>query len=219
MNVLLTCDNCGSVFECKHKERLERKNHFCCKSCEGEYRKKNNPNNKTCPVCGKIFYLKPSHAKRFNKQGNCCSTRCLGILRKELYQGENNPNFGNRGEKNPIWKSDSRISSYGHVLIRMPNHPFANCDGFVFEHRIVAEEYLLNESNSVLVDGKRFLNPKLVVHHKDGNRQNNSPSNLQIMTLSEHTTMHQKLNRLASQNSVKSVKAKGEAHANTENPQ
>ena len=43
----------------------------------------------------------------------CCSYECMGIYRKTKYKGENNPNFGNRGSQNPIWKSDKRISSYG----------------------------------------------------------------------------------------------------------
>lgn len=39
-----------------------------------------------------------------------------------------------------------------------------------------------------------YLNRKLsmfeIVHHKDGNPSNNDISNLQIMTLEEHTSLH-----------------------------
>ena len=45
---------------------------------------------------------------------------------------------------------------------------------------------------------ERTLERKLVkgevVHHKDLNRYNNSPLNLQVMTRSEHATLHAKLN-------------------------
>ena len=36
----------------------------------------------------------------------------------------------------------------------------------------------------------RDLTKDEVVHHKDGNPQNNMPSNLMIMTRSEHTRLH-----------------------------
>ena len=36
----------------------------------------------------------------------------------------------------------------------------------------------------------RPLEESEVVHHKDGNPHNNKPSNLQVMTRSEHTRLH-----------------------------
>lgn len=53
------------------------------------------------------------------------------------------------------------------------------------EHRIVAEEML-----------GRPLKKGEIVHHKDGNKQNNSPENLEIMTQSEHAAIHSVKNRL-----------------------
>lgn len=38
----------------------------------------------------------------------------------------------------------------------------------------------------------RDLQPDEVVHHIDGNKQNNKPSNLQVMTRSEHNKLHMK---------------------------
>jgi len=34
-----------------------------------------------------------------------------------------------------------------------------------------------------------------VVHHKDGNKQNNRPSNLRVMSRSEHSSLHAKKRR------------------------
>lgn len=52
-------------------------------------------------------------------------------------------------------------------------------DGDRPEHRILVEKVL----------GRR-LNQDEVVHHKDRNKKNNSLSNLQVMTRSEHTALH-----------------------------
>lgn len=185
------CDNCGKDVEIHHKDRLNRKNIFCCKTCEGEYRKKHNPNYIPCPICGKLFYVKP-HLRTGN---NCCSHECMGKLREYIYLGENNPNFGNRGSLNPIWKSDERILTYGYKKIRCQNHPFKCYDGFVFEHRLVAEKYLLNDYNSITIDGEKYLSSKFIVHHIDFNKLNNNVTNLCVMPRRLHSSFHKSLYR------------------------
>ena len=65
-------------------------------------------------------------------------------------------------------------------------------------------DHAMYEYNAMKVKGKRIdehrlivqkrlgrkLDRKEVVHHKDGDRRNNDPDNLQLMTLSEHTKLH-----------------------------
>ena len=188
---IVPCENCGQDVEIRHKHRLEAKHICCSKKCMSELIKKNNPNYIPCIICGTLFYCKPS--KR-SKNGNCCSKECLARHRHTLFIGENNPNYGNRGSQNPIWKSDEKLYPYGYKLIRIPEHPFANCDGFVFEHRLIAEKYLLTEENTVVINGDKYLSPDYVVHHKDQNRLNNDVENLEIMTLKEHQSLHNKAN-------------------------
>ena len=133
--------------------------------------------------------------------------------KKIAYRGSGNHQYGLKGDKNSSWKSDDRISVYGYRLVRCLDHPFRNCDGFVFEHRLVAEKYLLNEENSVIIDGKRYLSPDLDVHHKDRNRLNNDPDNLEILTRSDHMKKHfaeRREEKSASLNSGKSVKPKSQ---------
>lgn len=45
----------------------------------------------------------------------------------------------------------------------------------------------------------RKLGPDEVVHHIDGDKRNNSPSNLKVMTRSEHSRYHAKLAAFFSQ--------------------
>lgn len=122
---------------------------------------------------------------------NYCSIKCLGERRKELYKGSNNPNAFCRI---PI---GNKIQHCGYYWIYMPSHPFATKSGYIREHRLIAEYYLLTEENSVLIDNKKYLSPKFEVHHKDLNKLNNNKDNLQVLTKSEHQKLHWELRKTA----------------------
>lgn len=83
------------------------------------------------------------------------------------------------GQRNPSWKGGRILDKYGYILLRMPNHPDAGSLGYVREHRFVMEQVL----------GRR-LNPKELIHHKNGNRQDNRASNLEIVDPSNHRIIH-----------------------------
>ena len=72
----------------------------------------------------------------------------------------------------------------------MPEHPFCNIDGFVFEHRLVVEEHWLTPFNSVEINGKLYLSPEYEIHHINGDKLDNSPENLFVLTKSFHITVH-----------------------------
>lgn len=61
-----------------------------------------------------------------------------------------------------------RTIQQGYVRIYRPDHPNAS-NGYVHEHRLVIEEYL-----------GRNLDRSEVVHHIDGNKQNNRIENLEL---------------------------------------
>lgn len=67
------------------------------------------------------------------------------------------------------WKGGRSIDKSGYVLIYLPDHRQANSNGYVREHRVVMEKKL----------GRPLLRTE-VVHHRDDNRQNNDPDNLQL---------------------------------------
>lgn len=69
--------------------------------------------------------------------------------------------------------------SNGYRLIYAPEHHDANSKGYAREHRMVVEQ-----------DLGRQLNDDEVVHHKDGNKSNNSLDNLEVMTVKQHKTHH-----------------------------
>lgn len=73
------------------------------------------------------------------------------------------------GAKNKSWRGGRIRDKSGYVLVHVPDHPNANSSGYVREHRLVAEKVI-----------GRLLASTEVVHHKDGNRENNAPSNLVV---------------------------------------
>ena len=149
---------------------------------------KENGMKYNCDFCGKEFNIKPSRLKK--QKTACCSKQCSNKLKESYYKGENNTNYKNRGNNSPLFKGE-KIKKDGYIFIYMPNHPLANADGRIREHRYLAEKYLAKEEHLVLFNGVYVLNPNLDVHHKDMNKENNNIDNLEILTRSEHALFHQ----------------------------
>ena len=148
--------------------------------------------NCTCPICGKQFHLKPYALKK--SKTHYCSRACHREAKKEYMKGEKNHQFGLRGSKNASFVSDYRLNRLGYYITRCENHPFCSKQGFVLEHRLVAEKYLLTDEFAVEVNGKKYLNPDVEVHHINFDRTDNRPENLKIMAKNDHKKLHAKLN-------------------------
>lgn len=82
---------------------------------------------------------------------------------------------------------DKKKNKYKWVKVK--NHPTYKGKA-MREHRYLAEKYLLNEENSIVVDGVRVLKKDYVVHHIDGDKTNNDLSNLAVLSKSAHTRLH-----------------------------
>ena len=94
--------------------------------------------------------------------------------------------------KNRIKKIGERIvDSQGYVSIYVGDtHPYSEgwC-GRMREHILVVENHL-KRSLYAGADKNRRTGLAEVVHHVDGNKQNNDLSNLQLMTVTEHNACH-----------------------------
>lgn len=84
-----------------------------------------------------------------------------------------------KGHLNPCWNGGRKVVSSGHIKIYCPEHPYADVNRSVFEHRLVMEAHL-----------GRYLEQHELIHHVDGNPANNELSNLEIVTRSEHGKKH-----------------------------
>lgn len=174
---------------------------------------------KKCIICKKQF--KTYHSKIKIGRGKCCSKKCKNILQSKTWKGKypksfqifykNNPNFRHQKKssvvtKNKIslavkklWKNKEyknhmkkihrkKVSKRGNYLqIYYPQHPRVNERGYVYQHIIIMEKII-----------GRYLKPKEIIHHIDGNRYNNSENNLMLFkSRGQHINFHRR-NRIKS---------------------
>ncbi len=77
-----------------------------------------------------------------------------------------------KGPNSPRWKGGKKFGGdkSKYAMLYRPDHPNQK-GGYVYEHRLVAEQKL-----------GRLLLPDEVVHHKDENPKNNAPDNLEVFS-------------------------------------
>jgi len=138
-----------------------------------------------CRECDKKLSLPPSRIKRTPKP--FCSLKCKGLWQENNVEGYwkgkkmpfiKRPNRDVSGSKNPRWNGGKRIDKDGYILIWNKKHPHCDYHGYVREHRLVMEKAL-----------GRYLSLTEVVHHKNGNKQQNVISNL---VLCQDSSQHMK---------------------------
>ena len=127
-----------------------------------------------------------------------CSYECLRARRKQVGQrlaqeGKANPPKATAksraaaskrmtGAGCPKFNGYRSKTSSGYTLVRVPEgyQGHASARGYIREHRLVMEQHL-----------GRLLTPKEVVHHKNGNKIDNSIENLELVgDHNEHIREH-----------------------------
>lgn len=163
---------------------------FCSYSCYEEWTKFNKEPNCKCSICKKEIYVKPSRLKRV-KNGICCSKECTYKLKSEYTRGDKNHQFALKGELNSSFKGLEIIHN-DYIYEYYPFHPKCSKDGRIRQHRLIIEQnYKLFDSmyfekiNNILV-----LKNDYDIHHINEIKHDNRLENLQILTKSEHTSLH-----------------------------
>jgi len=198
-----TCQQCHRAYRTFPSIRPK----FCSHACASAAKKKGHW--LTCLICGEWLYNRPSRPTHRYCSKSCARTarnltdenpsyhRDISGLRNPSFgkgvKGEANGMFGRRKEKNPNWKGGVKIRKDGYILVAAPDdHPYP-ADGnkasglkYILLHRLIMEAKL-----------GCYLDPREVVHHKDGNPGNNSVKNLQLFaSQSEHVSVgHRKRKR------------------------
>lgn len=134
-------------------------------------------------MCGREFKV-PQHAVKKGR-GRFCSPSCAGKAKPKHIQV---------GELNPSWKGGLTKSSKGYWYVRKPDHPRAGKNGYVKRADLVAEQML----------GRPLL-PEEEVHHKNRNKEDDAPDNLEALTRKEHARLHGEERRVAKPPKVRST--------------
>ncbi len=78
-----------------------------------------------------------------------------------------------------MWVIEKVVSKGDYKYALVPTHPNSTNNGYVLEHRIIAENHL-----------GRLLKKNEIVHHVNENKMDNRRKNLRVMTASSHATVH-----------------------------
>lgn len=182
MIIEYTCIVCGK--HCRKKRspgNMITHPKFCSQKCSGEYKSLNAPGKTMnfkgiCEQCGKEFhtYRSPSNMKKIKPR--FCSLKCLGKSQE--------------GKNNPAYNGGKHKDANGYYVLFMPDHPYSSKRKTILEHRFVMECKI-----------GRYLKPEECVHHIDGNKSNNDPSNLMLFkNNSEHIKHHYNERKKSSNN-------------------
>lgn len=169
--IIRICPICKKKFKVWSYEVKKGVRKHCSRIC---YNKRRSVEFK-CDYCGKKT-KRDLNAYRKVKH-HFCSQICAGKFLKI----------------SPRKRKKFYITDNGYMFTYKPNHPSSNENGYVYEHRLVAEKYL-----------GRYLKSTEPIHHigikysinSDKNKLDNRSKNLYFFsTLNEHTKYHWKIKK------------------------
>lgn len=182
MNAKRKCKNCRKVFETWLSNIKNGGGIYCSRKCCDIGKSKKKTKVKRCKYCGKKFKVRLSTIKK--GYGKYCSRKCVlsdpqyqRALRKRGFQKGHSYGFGKKrpqcwGDKHWRWKGGRNKQNNGYIMVLARNHPHANRNGYILEHRLVMEKKL-----------RRHLKRWEIVHHKNGIRDDNRIENLELYNI------------------------------------
>ena len=147
------------------------------------YLRKYNIHRRSISDANKERFKNPANHPMYGKHQSESAKKKISEFQRGRKRSEGfrkNLSVKRKGKNNPAWRGGKTKTTWGYILIKKPDHPYANNHNYVPEHRLKVEEAL-----------GRYLTPKEVVHHIDGNKQNNDISNLMVFCCnSAHHRFH-----------------------------
>lgn len=118
-----------------------------------------------------------------------CRPFIVKVLREAgLKSSKKNMSYSRgKGSESKRWDGGRHVAWNGYVRIKMPEHPRAGANGYVWEHIVVAEKKI---GRGLKYFGKSDPRNE-EVHHKDDDKTNNNPDNLEIMSSAEKHARHE----------------------------
>lgn len=171
----ITCKQCGAINEFPRSAKRE----FCSDACSKRFRSGSNHPRwvsarvAQCLQCDKDFsrYVVRPAGRAKNRpnysERKFCSSECRRLYRR-LNPYPRNAKIGETSK----WKD-------GYQYIKVSGR------GWVPKHRHIMEQLV-----------SRKLARQEDVHHRNGNKRDNRPENLQLLSKSEHRKLHRRAERL-----------------------
>ncbi len=144
------------------------------------------PVTRHCVICGKSFLARPIQVRA--GQGKYCSISC----RKEGQKGAGNPFFGKHHseESKRKWRETRNMND--SWLTRERHHQWkggiTTNEGYLLR-RVSGKKIYLHREEIEKATGRQ-LSANEIVHHINGDKQQNDPDNLMIVTRGEHAKIH-----------------------------
>lgn len=177
-----SCVVCGAKFMVWPAR--EKTAQTCSRECRGKVdaqRYKEGRIKISCKACGRVFLVPKCHASR----RIYCSADCADPHRKPKSA---------TGENHHLWNGGITEHADGYLYRLVRNHPFGGSRNYVFDHRLVVEQWMREEVPDhrflTVIDGVSYLRPEIDVHHINLNKRDNRKANLLACTPSAHNDVH-----------------------------
>jgi len=176
---LYYCLQCESKFKSYNK-----KPKYCSKKCKDESSKGE------IDIAKMIVLYEKGHTQAEIASLLSTTQKVIHSRMKEIgYKARIARKRNQYAENNSHWK-DGVVRDKGYILERCIGHPRASNNGnYVYQHVLVMEKQI---GRYLKWNGPNDPNSE-IVHHKNEIKDDNKIDNLELMTVSEHVRLHNKL--------------------------